>query len=149
MAMATVRDLLKGKGNQVWSIAPGTTVLDALQFLAEKDVGALLVLEADKIVGIISERDFVRSIAKTGQCLLHTTVQEYMTRDVFSISPDQSIEDCMQLMTRHHIRHLPVLEKDTIVGLISIGDVVKEIISTKDSTINQLENYIEGRGYGQ
>lgn len=147
--MATVRDLLKGKGNQVWSIAPGTTVLDALQFLAEKDVGALLVLEADKIVGIISERDFVRSIAKTGQCLLHTTVQEYMTRDVFSISPDQSIEDCMQLMTRHHIRHLPVLEKDTIVGLISIGDVVKEIISTKDSTINQLENYIEGRGYGQ
>jgi CBS domain-containing protein len=149
MAMATVQDLLKVKGNQVWSVSPGTTVLDALKFLAEKDVGALLVMEADQIVGIISERDFVRVIAETGQCLLYTSVQDYMTKEVFSIGPGQSIEDCMQLMTQKRIRHLPVVENQSVLGLISIGDVVKDVISTKESTIHILENYIEGRGYGQ
>ena len=146
--MTTVCDLLKIKGDQVWSISPATSVLDTLQLMAEKDVGALLVLEGDQIAGIISERDFVRSIAKTGRCLVQTTVPEYMTKKVITINPDQSLEECMQLMTKEHIRHLPVIENGKLVGIISIGDVVKELISNKESTINNLQNYIEGRGYG-
>jgi CBS domain-containing protein len=146
--MATIRDLLKVKGNQVWCISPDTTVLETLQVMQDKDVGALLVLDGDQIAGIISERDFVRSIAKTGRCVLNTTVLEYMTKKVFTIDPDQSIDDCMQLMTRERIRHLPVVEDEKLVGLISIGDVVKELISSKELKIDNLENYIEGRGYG-
>ena len=146
--MATIRDLLKNKGNQVWAISPNTSVLETLQMMAEKDVGALLVLEGNQIAGIISERDFVRSIAETERCVLNTTVLEYMTKKVITIDPNQAIEDCMQLMTKEHIRHLPVVEGGKLVGIISIGDVVKELISYKESTINTLQNYIEGRGYG-
>lgn len=146
--MATIRDLLRVKGNQVWGISPNTTVLETLQVMEDKDVGALLVLEGDHIAGIISERDFVRSIAITGRCVLNTTVLEYMTKKVFTIDPDQSIDDCMQLMTRERIRHLPVVEDGKLVGLISIGDLVKELISSKELEIDNLENYIEGRGYG-
>ena len=147
--MANVRNLLKVKGSDVWSVSPTTSVLNALQLMADKEVGALLVLDSDRIVGIISERDFVRSIAETGQCVVESTVGEYMTRDVYTVEPDTSIEECMQMMTQKRIRHLPVLENGRLVGLISIGDVVKGIISNKESTINSLENYIEGRGYGQ
>ena len=147
--MTTVRDLLKIKGNEVWTIPPATSVLDTLKFMAKKDVGALLVLDANEIVGVISERDFVRSIAQTEQCLLEALVQDYMTKDVHTVGLDQTIEECMQLMTHKRIRHLPVVENHTLVGLISIGDVVKEMISSKESIINSLENYIEGRGYGQ
>ena|SRR5450759_561957 len=147
--MTTVRDLLKIKGNEVWTIPPATSVLDTLKFMAKKDVGALLVLDANEIVGVISERDFVRSIAQTELCLLDALVQDYMTKDVHTVGLDQTIEECMQLMTHKRIRHLPVVENHTLVGLISIGDVVKEMISSKESMINSLENYIEGRGYGQ
>jgi CBS domain-containing protein len=147
--MAAVRDILKEKGNQVWSIAPETTVLEALEFMSAKDIGAVLVTKNDQLVGIVSERDFVRSIAKIGMCLIHTAVAEYMTTNVFFVGPDQTIEDCMVLMTEKRIRHLPVLENNALVGLISIGDVVKGLISSKDSTIGYLENYIQGRGYGQ
>lgn len=147
--MITVRDLLKVKGNQVWTIPSNTTVLKALETLAAKDVGALLVVDAGKIEGIISERDFVRSIAETGNCMIDSTVSEHMTRGVFSISPAQTIEECMQLMTDKRIRHLPVLDDGALVGLISIGDVVREIISNKQSMINSLEEYIGGRGYVQ
>ena len=146
--MVTVRDLLKTKGDQVWFVSPNTSVLDTLQLLAEKDVGALLVLEDGKIVGIISERDFVRSIAKTGLCVLNTTVLEYMTKKVITVGPDQSIEDCMQVMTKEHIRHLPVVEDGKLVGLVSIGDVVKGMITSKEILIDNLQNYIEGSGYG-
>lgn len=147
--MVTVRDLLRTKGGDVWSVSPDSTVLDTLNMLADKDVGALMVTKDGKMVGIVSERDFVRAIAKTGQCLVHSTVDMYMIKEVFSVSPDQSIEQCMQLMTDKRIRHLPVLEKDNLIGLISIGDVVRELISNKEFTINQLENYIQGRGFGQ
>jgi CBS domain-containing protein len=147
--MTTVRDLLKIKGNEVWTIPPATSVLDTLKFMAKKDVGALLVLDANEIVGVISERDFVRSFAQTELCLLDALVQDYMTKDVHTVGLDQTIEECMQLMTHKRIRHLPVVENHTLVGLISIGDVVKEMISSKESMINSLENYIEGRGYGQ
>jgi CBS domain-containing protein len=145
--MATVRDLLRGKGNEIWSISPDTTMLDTLKFLADKDVGALLVMEQGRMVGIISERDFVRAIAKTEQVLLYSTAKNYMTKEIFTIDLDHSIEDCMKLMTEKRIRHLPVMDDGKLVGLISIGDVVKEIISSKESTINALENYIQGSGY--
>lgn len=145
--MVTVRDLIKTKGNEVWSVTPETTMIDALNFLAKKDVGALMVTKDGKMVGIVSERDFVRSIAKTGQCLLHSTVERYMTTEITSVTPEATIEQCMQMMTDKHIRHLPVLDKEKLVGVISIGDVVRDLISNKELTINQLEDYIQGRTF--
>ncbi len=143
--MTTVRDLLKVKGNEVWYVTPSNDMLDTLKIMAEKNVGALMVLEDGKIKGIVSERDFARGVSKEERCSLKTTVLEYMTKDVVTITPEQSIDDCMVLMTKEHIRHLPVVENGQLIGLISIGDVVKAVISSKDSTINHLENYIEGR----
>lgn len=147
--MATIRDLLKTKGNQVWTVTPNTSVLETLLMMTEKAVGALVVVEGDHIAGIISERDFIHSIAEKERCVLNTVVLEYMTTTVTTVTPDHSIEDCMQLMTDKHIRHLPVVENGKLVGMISIGDIVKDIISSEKSRIDALENYIEGRGYGQ
>jgi CBS domain-containing protein len=146
--MATIRNLLKSKGDSVWSVPPTATVLETLKIMAEKDVGALLVLESDKILGIISERDFARAIAQSGRCMPDRMVQDYMTKEVVTAGPDRTIEECMQLMTDSKVRHLPILEGEKLVGLISIGDLVKEIITSKQSMIDILENYIEGRGYG-
>ena len=143
--MSTVRDLLKVKGSQVWFVSPTADMLETLKIMAEKGVGALLVVEGEEIKGIVSERDFARVVARQERCALNTTVLEYMTTRVVTVTPDQSIEDCMRLMTKEHIRHLPVVEGKKLVGLISIGDVVKEVISGKDSKISSLENYIEGR----
>ena len=147
--MATVRDLLKIKGNQVWSISPDTSVLQALVLMAEKNVGALVVLDEGRLVGIISERDFARSIASIGRCLIENPVKEFMTKEVFTVNPDMLADDCMVLMTNKKIRHLPVVVENKMVGLISIGDVVKAEISSKDSTINSLENYIQGTDYNR
>jgi CBS domain-containing protein len=147
--LISVRDLLRLKGDAVWSVAPGTTVVDALHDLAEKDIGALLVLEGGQIAGIISERDVVRKVAETGAGELVGTVSEYMTTDVFTISPAQTIEDCMALMTEQRIRHLPVVEDDKLIGMISIGDVVKAIITSQEFTIDQLTKFIDGGGYNQ
>jgi CBS domain-containing protein len=147
--LISVRDLLRLKGDAVWSVEPGTSVIKALHELAEKDIGALLVLEGDHIAGIISERDVVRKIAETGAFELGGTVSEYMTPDVFTISPTQTIEDCMGLMTEQRIRHLPVVEDDQLVGMISIGDVVKAIITSQEFTIDQLTKFIDGGGYNQ
>ncbi len=145
--MVTVRDLIKTKGTEVWSVSPDSTMIDALNLLAKKDVGALMVTKDGKMVGIVSERDFVRAIAKTGQCLLHSTVERYMTTEISSVTPDATIDQCMQLMTDKRIRHLPVLENDKLVAVISIGDVVRDLISNKELTINQLEDYIQGRTF--
>ena len=147
--MTTVRDMLKTKGNQVWSVSPTTSILQALEFMAEKNVGALLVLQDEKVAGIISERDFARSIAKNGRCLVDAPIQDIMTKEVFTIRPEISIEECMSLMTQKRIRHLPVVVEDKLLGLISIGDIVKEVISAKESTIHHLENYIEGSDYAR
>jgi CBS domain-containing protein len=147
--MITVKNLLEVKGEAVFSITPQATVLEALQEMAEKGVGALLVLEGEKLVGVISERDFVYEIAKTGMCIIDEPVELHMTKSVFTVQPEDSIDDCMGLMTVKHIRHLPVIDCGKLIGLISIGDVVKGVISTRDMTIEQLENYIEGRGYGR
>lgn len=143
--MRNVRELLKTKGNQVWSIAYDMTIKDALQVLAQKDVGALPVTKDGKMVGIFSERDYARKMAQKDECSMNTLVSDLMTSKVFYVNLDCSIEDCMALMTERHIRHLPVLESDEMVGMISIGDLVKTIISTQKDQINMLENYIQGK----
>ena len=147
--LTTVSDLLKVKGDAVWYVSPETTLLSALQYMAEKHIGALLVLDGNRIAGIVSERDFVRKIAETDACQIDLPVQEYMTRDVVTITPDQTIEDCMTLMTEERIRHLPVVKDGKPAGMISIGDVVKAIITSQEFTIEQLNKYISGGGYNQ
>jgi len=147
--MSTIQDLLRTKGNQVWTVTPNTSVLETLLLMTEKNIGALVVVDGEKIAGIISERDFIHSIAEKERCVLNTTVLEYMTTSVITVTPQQSIDECMQLMTDKHIRHLPVSENGKLVGMISIGDIVKDIISSEKSKVETLENYIQGRGYGQ
>jgi CBS domain-containing protein len=147
--MATVWHLLNQKGRDVWSVNPDQTVLEALELMTDKGIGAVIVLENDKIVGIFSERDFARFSAKKGSLSLYVPVNELMTQAVFTVHPEQSIDECMALMTQKHIRHLPVVDKGQLVGLISIGDVVREVISQKEITIHSLENYIMGREYNQ
>jgi CBS domain-containing protein len=139
-----VRDLLAQKGNDVWSIDPEATVFQALQLMAEKRIGAVLVVAEGRPVGILSERDYARKIILLDRSSKQTRVAEIMTPDPVCIRPDQSLEECMALMTARRIRHLPVLERDRLVGLISIGDVVKAKISHQQFMIQQLENYISG-----
>ncbi len=145
--MVKVRDLLRFKGSEVWSVSPFTSTCEALALMAEKDIGALLVLEGEAIAGIISERDFVRQMSTTQAFDPKKPVREIMTKEVRVVHPDQTITECMQMMTNRHIRHLPVVDDGKLLGLISIGDVVKEVISNQEVLINNLENYIEGRGY--
>jgi len=142
--MITVRDILHGKENQIWSVSPDSTVFDALKLMAEKNVGALLVLDGKKIAGMFSERDYARKVILKGKASKKTSVEEIMTSEVTTVRPGQSVEECMALMTDKRIRHLPVLEGNKLAGLISIGDVVKAIISDREFIIKQLENYITG-----
>ncbi len=144
--MLTVKDILLTKGDYIWSIGPETTTIDALRFMAGKDVGALLILEEGLIVGIISERDFVHRIANDKTCKLDQPVSEYMTAEVITVKPEQTIQECMQIMTANRIRHLPVLSGDHLFGLISIGDVVKAFMFEQNAKIDSLENYIIGGG---
>jgi len=139
--MATVKDLLAGKFTQVWYVTPSSTVSDALKLLAEQQIGAVLVVEAGKIVGIFSERDFARK-ALQEDVNLQTPVGKLMVRGVYYVTPDQSVESCMALMTAKRIRHLPVLDDMKLVGVVSIGDVIKQVITEKDMTIQSLEDYI-------
>lgn len=142
--MPTVNQILAAKGNQVWSIKADQQVLEALKLLAEKDIGALLVYQDKKVAGIISERDYARKVVLKGKSVEKTLVSEIMTSEVLCVSPNQSIEECMALMTAKKIRHLPVVEDEKIVGMISIGDVVNAVISEKEFVITQLEKYIKG-----
>jgi CBS domain-containing protein len=143
--MVTVRQCLKAKGHDIWSIHPDASVFQALQWMAEKDIGALLVMEGENVVGIFSERDYARKLILQGRNSRETLVHEIMTPQVIFVGIDQGIEDCMALMTHKHIRHLPVLDGDRLVGVVSIGDVVKEIIAEQEHVISQLENYITGK----
>lgn len=143
--MMTVRQILKNKGSQIWSTQPDATVYAALQLMADKLVGALLVLADGRLVGIFSERDYARKIILHGKSSLQTHVSEIMTSDVVTVTPDHTIAQCMELMTERRFRHLPVIEGDRLVGLISIGDVVKAIISDQEFVIQQLESYISGK----
>jgi CBS domain-containing protein len=140
----SVRQLINRKGNTIWSTRPDATVFDALGLMAEKEIGSLLVFDGAQLVGIFSERDYARKVILKGKSSHDTTVSEIMTGDVIYVRPDQSMADCMALMTDKRIRHLPVLERDEVIGVISIGDVVKEIILEQEFVIDQLENYITG-----
>ena len=142
--MSIVREILQEKGDQVWSVSPETTVFDALRLMADKNIGALLVLDGEKLTGIFSERDYARKVILKGKTSKETAVREIMTSVVVTVLPQQSVEECMLLMTENRVRHLPVMEGERLVGMISIGDVVKAIISDKEFMIKQLENYITG-----
>ena len=141
--MKYVRDVLEKKGYDIWSVAPDTPVYKALQLMSEKNCGAVLVLHQEALVGILSERDYARKVMLKGKSSKNTPVEEIMSQRVVCIQPDNTIDECMALMTDKRIRHLPVLkDEETLVGLISIGDVVKEVISEQEFIINQLESYI-------
>jgi len=142
--MKTVRDILKVKGTDVWCVDPDATVFDALQRMAEKEVGALVVTQGAQIVGLISERDYARKIILHGRASPTTLVKEIMTSQVVYTHIDQSIEECMALVTEKRIRHLPVMAEGKLVGVISIGDLVKSIISDQQFIIEQLVRYISG-----
>ena len=141
----TIGMVLDSKGHEVYSVRPDTSVLDALKLMAEKGIGAVLVLEEDGgIAGIMSERDYARKITLQGKIAAETFVSEIMTADVISVSPAQKIEECMTVMVDKRIRHLPVLDGGKLIGILSIGDVVKEMISEQKFLIEQLETYIRG-----
>lgn len=147
--MITVKQVLQGKGYpETWTISPDATVFEALKLLSEKRVGALPVVEAGKLVGILSERDYARKVILKGKSSLNTPVREIMTEEVITVEPEQSMQACMELMTNMRVRHLPVLDNAKLLGIISIGDVLKEIITEQELFIRDLQNYIEGRGYG-
>lgn len=143
--MKIVRDILEAKGRQVWSISPDSTVYQAIERMAEKGIGALLVHEGDALVGIISERDYARKVILMGKLSKETRVEEIMTRKVLVVRPDETLERCMGLMSEKRVRHLPVMEGDRVVGVISSGDVLKAMLAEKSSLIEELEDYIIGR----
>ena len=145
--MATARDLLRAKTrSDIFSVAPDDTILEALKVMAEKNVGAALVMNGDKVEGILSERDIVRKVDLLGKTSATTRVREIMTEKVLYILPNQSLEDCMEIMTEKRIRHLPVMENEHLLGVISIGDVLREVIHEQKFMIGQLEHYITGSG---
>ncbi|MFZ2632577.1 MAG: CBS domain-containing protein [Desulfosalsimonadaceae bacterium] len=143
--MKIIRDILQEKGSEVYSIPPHATVYETLQMLADKNVGALLVMQDDSVAGIISERDYARKVVLKGKFSKDVPVSEIMSSHILRIDPDQDIETCMELMSDKRVRHLPVFENNRVVGIISIGDIVKAIIEHKEETIAQLENYIRGK----
>ncbi len=145
--MSNVREILKKKGSTIWSVKPQDTIQDSLQLMAEKNVGAVLVLEDNKIAGIFSERDFARHCAKHSVRPEEVPIKDMMTSRILFVSPTQTTEECMSLMTTKRVRHLPVIEEDKLVGLISIGDVVNQVIEDHKFSIIQLERYVNGGAY--
>ena len=140
--MNNLKQLIAAKGSHVYSIAPDAKVIEALQLMAQKDVGALLVMEGDKLVGIISERDYARKVILHGRSSQDAPVREIMTSEVITVDPARTVEECMTLVTQKRIRHLPVTEGGRLIGVVSIGDLVKAVIAEQEQTIKQLESYI-------
>ena len=140
----TISEILNHKGSTVYSVTPDTTVYDAIELMAEKNIGALLVIDGGRLVGILSERDYTRKVALRGKTSKETSVGEILSGKVIEVTPEHTIEDCMRLMTEHRIRHLPVVQDESIVGIVSIGDLVNWIISAQSTTIDQLNTYIAG-----
>ncbi len=141
---ATITEILNHKGTNVWSVSPGATVFEAIQMMADKNVGALLVIEEEKLVGIISERDYTRKVILKGRSSKQTAVREILSGHVIHATPASTVEDCLRLMTDHRIRHLPILEESRILGVVSIGDLVNWIITAQSTRISQLQTYIAG-----
>lgn len=141
----TISSILKQKGAQVWTVSPESTVFEAIQLMSEKDVGSLLVVTTGKLLGVVSERDYTRKVALKGKASKETKVREIIASTVIAVSPDYTIEHCMRIMTENRVRHLPVLEGESILGVVSIGDLVNWIISAQNEAISQLENYISGQ----
>jgi CBS domain-containing protein len=139
-----IREILQHKGNTVWTIAPEATVFEAIQMMADKNVGALLVTKSERLLGIMSERDYTRKVILKGRASKETPVRDIITSRVLTVTPDHTVQDCMKLMTDHRIRHLPVVQGTKILGIISIGDLVNSIISQQTSAIEQLQTYITG-----
>lgn len=142
--MKTVRQLLQGKGTNILSISPGATVYDAMKLMADRNIGALLVLDGEKLAGIVSERDIARKLYAQEKPAKQIAVSDIMTKQVVYVQPDHTNEDCMALMTDKRVRHLPVMEGGRVIGVISIGDLVKDTISEQQFIIQQLEHYIHG-----
>jgi len=140
--MTTLKMLLKDKGHDVWSVHPDDTVLDAIKMLAEKDIGALIVIKDDRPVGIFTERDYARNVYLKGKSSLDTAVRDVMVAPVICVKPDQTVDECMALMTAKRFRHLPIMDGDELVGMVSIGDLVKSVIAEQQFTIEQMEQYI-------
>ncbi len=142
--MTTLQQLLNQKGRKIWSAHPNATVFDAVAKMAEKDIGSLVVMDGDELVGIITERHYARNVILKGKASPATPVRDIMERDVITARPEQSVEECMAIMTEKRVRHLPVLEREKLIGIISIGDLVKSIIGDQKFTIDQLKQYICG-----
>ena len=141
----TVGSVLRLKGSEVWCVAPDQTVYEAIERMADKGVGALLVRSAGKLVGIISERDYARKVILKGKSSTMTLVKEIMTSPVIFVTQEQAVDECMILMTRNRIRHLPIMEHEKVLGVISIGDLVKWVVSEQEETIKHLQNYISAK----
>ncbi len=145
--MINVKDILNKKEKIFWSVSPQSTIFEALELMAEKNIGSVLVLEDNKLVGLFSERDYARKIVLHGLSSKNSTVGNFMSTEIISVKLETSIENCMALMSERHIRHLPVLEDDKVHGVISIGDVVNAVIQEQHITIKDLESYIYGGRY--
>jgi len=142
--MRTVRHLLEAKGREIWTVSPDNSVYEALKLMADKNIGALVVMDVNRMVGIFSERDYARKVVLKGKFSRDTPVREIMTTEVYSVTPERNLKECMAVMTQGRFRHLPVLVSQELVGVISIGDVVKALLSEQDFMIAQLENFIGG-----
>jgi CBS domain-containing protein len=142
--MKNVKQILDAKGYDIWSVSPAESVLDSLKMMADKRVGALLVMEGDKLVGIVTERDYARKVILEGKSSADTTVREIMSSKVLCVSPERSVDECMALMTDKRARHLPVVDQKQVIGVLSIGDLVKAVIDEQQILIDQLQHYISG-----
>jgi CBS domain-containing protein len=140
-----VSSILKRKSGEVWSVRPEQTVYEAIEMMADKGVGALLVMSEGKLEGIISERDYARKVILQGRSSKTTVIQEIMTSPVISVTPKDAVDECMELMTRNRIRHLPIMENERVIGIVSIGDLVKWLVSEQEETIEHLHNYISAK----
>jgi CBS domain-containing protein len=143
--IGTIDSILHHKGSKVWSVPPDITVFEAIKMLAEKNIGALPVVENGKVIGIFSERDYTRKVALAGKSSKGTRVREIISTDVIFVTPENTVEECMRLMTEHRIRHLPVCQEGRLAGFISIGDLVNWTISMQSAALDQMENYLAGR----